>query len=113
MSKNQLPDGTIKNLQQYIASKIEERGFADESVHERLLLLAEEVGELIKAARHISGMNVNQAKEKSSEIGEEVTDVINLVFAVAIKLGLDVEEEFRKKEAIIDERMYKRSNNQT
>ena len=37
----QLKQGTIKNLQEYVAEKIKERGFEDESLHERLVLLME------------------------------------------------------------------------
>lgn len=38
----------IKHLQEYVTIKVKERGFEDESLHESLLLLTEEVGELIK-----------------------------------------------------------------
>jgi len=113
MSETQLPPGSIKALQEHIAHKINERGFTDESVHERLLLLVEEVGELVNAVRHTSGMNVDQDRQADNEVGEEITDVINLIFAVAIKLGVDVEQEFIKKNERIDKRTYKRSKNQT
>jgi NTP pyrophosphatase (non-canonical NTP hydrolase) len=109
-----LKKGTIKHLQKYIAQKIKERGFEDETLHERLLLLAEEVGELIHASRKLSGMNIDLMREKISkskgEVGEELVDIINMVFAVAAKLGIDVEKEFLKKEEIIDKkRKYKRA----
>ena len=106
---SQLKPRTLSHLQDYIHAKIRERGFEDESLHERLLLLTEEVGELIKACRHMSGMYVDQKKKNTHEVGEEVTDVINLVFAVGIALGLDIEKEFRVKEAHNDKRIYKRS----
>jgi len=103
---------TIKHLQKYIAQKIRERDFEDETLHERLLLLAEEVGELIHASRKLSGMNIDLLRENISkskeEAGEEIVDVINMVFAVAAKLGIDVEKEFLKKEKIIEKRKYKR-----
>lgn len=111
--KSQLPPGVIKQLQEHIARKIQERGFEDENVHERLLLLAEEVGELINAVRHISGMNVDQNRKATNEVGEEIADVINMVFAVAIKLGIDVEDEFIKKDKKTDKRTYRRSLNNT
>lgn len=105
----ELKPETIKHLQDYVAAKIEERGFADETLHERLLLLTEEVGEVVKACRKVSNMNMDQAKESKYNIGEEIVDVINLVFAVAIERGLDMEAEYRKKEAEIDQRTYARS----
>jgi len=105
----ELKPGTIAHLQEYVAEKVKERGFEDETLHERLLLLTEELGELIHACRKISGMNVDKAREIKSETGEEITDVINLVFCVGIKLGLNLEEEFLKKEKIIDARNYERT----
>lgn len=104
-----LPPGTIQNLQSYISAKIDERGFDDEPVQERLLLLTEEVGELVKACRKMSGMYVEENKVSNENIGAEIADVINMVFAVGIELGLDIEKEFREKEAKNDLRVYKRS----
>ena len=105
----ELQEGTIKHLQEYIAHKVRERGFEDESLHERLLLLTEELGELVHACRKISGMNVDQNREITDNVGEEVADVLNLIFAVGIKLGLDIEKEFIEKEKIVDQRVYKRA----
>ena len=105
----QLKKGSIKSLEKYCAFKIKERGFEDESLHERLLLLVEEVGELVKACRKISGMNVDKNREIMTKTGEEIADVINLTFAVAIKLGLNTEREFVEKENIINKRVYSRS----
>ena len=104
-----LKEGTIKCLQEYIEQKLKERKFDDETLHERLLLLTEEVGELINSCRKLTGMNVDQAREITNETGEEITDVINMIFSVGIKLGLNIEEEFYKKEKRIDERNYKRA----
>ena len=105
-----LRQGTVKELQDYVRVKIQEWGFEDETLHERLLLLTEELGELVNACRKISGMNVDQNREITSEAGEEVVDVLNMVFAVAIKLGVDVEKELRIKYAKIDQRVYGRAS---
>ena len=111
--KIELPKGTIRNLQTYIDAKITSRGFDDESLHERLLLLVEEIGELTKACRKISGMNVDVQRNKKVDVGEEVTDCINMLFAVGIELGLDIEKEFIKKEKIVDKRFYRRATTKT
>jgi NTP pyrophosphatase (non-canonical NTP hydrolase) len=100
--------GTIKHLQDYITYKIKQRGFEDETVHERMLLLMEEIGELAKACRKITGMNVDVKRKITLEVGQEVADVINLIFAVGIELGLDIEKEFVEKEKIVDARFYTR-----
>lgn len=104
-----LTEGTIKALQEHIGKKITERGFDDESLHERLLLLAEEVGELIHACRKTSGMYTDKNRPSDERPEEEIVDVLNLIFAVAIKMGVDVETEFIKKEAVIDTRTYGRT----
>ena len=107
-NKPQLPAGTVRHLQNYIAEKIKQRGFENETLQERLLLLAEELGELVNACRKISGMNVDQNREITNKTGEEVADVINMAFAVGIELGLDIEKEFLEKEKKIDKRVYGR-----
>jgi len=111
METKELKKDTLKHLQDYVAYKIKKRGFEDETLHESLLLLAEEVGELIHASRHLSGMNVDQKRKNTQDIGEEITDVINMIFCVAIKLGIDVEQEYYKKEKKVDARFYKRATN--
>lgn len=104
-----LPAGTISHLQEYITAKIKERDFADETLHERLVLLMEEIGELAKACRKISSMNVDPQREIKNTVGEEITDSLNMLFAVGIVLGLDIEKEFLAKEARVDQRHYERS----
>ena len=110
--KAELPKDTVKTLQTYVAEKIEERGFEDESLQERLLLLVEEVGELTNACRKINGMNVDTNRDIENGVGEEIADVINLVFAVGIKLNLDIEKEFIAKNEKVDKRIYKRAKDQ-
>ena len=102
----QLQKGDITKIQKHITANIKKWGFEDETLQERLLLLTEELGELVNACRKISGMNVDTKREIKNEVGEEVVDVINLVFAVAIKLELDVENEYRKKEEVVNKRTY-------
>ena len=104
-----LQPGTITQLQEYIEFKLKERGFDNETLHERLVLLMEEVGELAKACRKISGMNIDAGREDTYKVGEEITDVLNMLFAVGIELGIDIEKEYFNKEAKIDQRTYERS----
>ncbi|MDP3964915.1 MAG: hypothetical protein Q8Q20_04670 [bacterium] len=103
-----LNPNTIRHLQNYIAAKAEERGFADETLHERLVLLMEEVGELAKACRKVSHMNVDVNREIHNHVGEEIADVLNMIFAVGIELGVDIESEFLDKESEVDKRHYQR-----
>lgn len=106
----ELKKGTIKHLQEYVGEKIKERDFEDETLRERLILLMEEVGELARASRQVSAMNVDAKSGRKNTVGEEITDVLNMLFAVGIELGIDIEKEFYKKEAKVDKRFYKRSS---
>lgn len=108
MAKVTFKKGSISSLQNYVEHKIKARGFEDESLQERLLILTEEVGELIRECRHVMGMYTKE-KDKRIHIGAEISDIINMLFAVAIKLGINVEEEFLRKEEVVDKRNYKRS----
>lgn len=108
-NQNTLKQGTIKQLQDYVGHKIKERGFENETIHERLVLLMEEIGELAKACRKISGMNIDTGREDKYKVGEEITDVLNMLFAVGIELEIDIEKEYFDKECKIDQRTYERS----
>lgn len=107
----ELQPGTIAHLQDYVASKINERGFSDETLHERLLLLTEEIGELVKACRKLSGMYTKE-NEATMHVGEELADCINMLFAVGVCLGVDMETEFIAKHKKVDERVYARTHGQ-
>ena len=56
-------------------------------------------------------MHVDSNREINNKPGEEIADILNLVFAVAIKLNLDVETEYLNKENIINKRKYSRNRN--
>jgi NTP pyrophosphatase (non-canonical NTP hydrolase) len=99
--------GVIRQLQEYVRNKTEERGFDEDPLSVRLLLLSEEVGELIHACRKRLGMNFRN-KAKDTVIGEELADVFHMILSVANELGIDLEKEFVKKEKKNDKRVYRR-----
>lgn len=99
------PTNSISQIQNYIEHKIHERGFDDETLEQRLMLLTEEIGELNKACRKRSGIKTGQHSD-DHHIGHEIADVINMVFAVGIQLGIDVEIEYADKESEIDKRAF-------
>lgn len=104
------PKNSIKKLQNYISKKGSQRGFDDETKEERLLLLVEEIGEVMKAYRKTSGMHTDTNKsDKDSHLGEELADVITMLFWTATGLGIDLEKEYAAKEKINDSRTWKRS----
>ncbi len=88
---------TFHELQKYVAKVTIERGFDDESAEQKFILLVEEVGELAKAMRHISGLKFADNTSKT-ELYEELADVQFLLLNVANKLGVDMVEAFEAKE---------------
>lgn len=100
--------GTVSHLQKYLDNKFEQWGFADETLQERLLLLAEETGELINACRKANGMIIDHNRKMKNNIGEEAADVLQVLISVAITAGIDLEKEFLEKGKKIDKRNYKR-----
>lgn len=101
--------GTIRHLQEYIDQKCKEWDFTGEPLHEKLLLLTEEVGELIHACRKKMGMHLDTKRKTTAQIKEEMADVIMMALDTASKLGVDLEKEILKKIKVVDKRKYKRA----
>ena len=100
--------GLIKSLQGYVVGKGIERGFKDQTNQERLLFLTEELGELIKACRKALNTHTDITR-KDGDVGEEIADILIELLWAAHGLGIDVEEEFIKKEAKNNKRVWKRN----
>lgn len=90
------PDPTLADLQQYVAEAVRERGFED-NISQRFMLLLEEMGELAKAARPLSGMKFS-ADTHRAEMEEEAADVLIVFLGLCNLLDIDLEKAFRAKE---------------
>jgi len=101
---NQNP--TLANFQNYVAELEIERGFAHQSIIDKCLLLGEEVGELFKAVRKSEGLAVDE-NSSFTEIGDELTDILIYLCAVANRKGIDLEKAFREKEEKNKKRTWK------
>jgi len=87
----------LNHFQDYVKKLEEERGFANQTVIDKCLLLGEEVGELFKAVRKSEGLVVD-TNSNFSEIGDELADIFIYLCAIANRKGLNLEEVFRAKE---------------
>ncbi len=96
---------TLADFQTYVAQLETERGFADQSIRDKCLLLGEEIGELFKAVRKAEGLKVDVASEFGT-ISEELADIFIYVCAIANRYDVDLEAAFRDKEAINHERSW-------
>lgn len=104
--------GSLPQLQQYVHDKCQERGFNNASNLEIFLLLSEEIGELAKAWRKYQGLFQEQGKTKEAlqkrhdNLGEEMADVLSYLLDLANRFEVDLEEAFRRKEALNDQRLW-------
>lgn len=101
-----LKEPTIQNLQLYVKQLEIERGFIDQTVIEKCLLLGEEVGELFKAVRKSEKIKIDSNSQKH-EVGNELADILIYLCAIANRYQIDIESAFREKEEINKNRVWK------
>ena len=95
----------LHDLQRYVMEMEEERGFTNRGVVQQCLLLGEEVGELFKAVRKHEKMRTSTTSITGT-VDEELADVLIYVCAIANRLGVDLEEALRRKEALNETRVW-------
>lgn len=93
------PRPTLEDLQRYVAELEVERGFQNQDVVQKALLLGEEVGELFKAVRKSQGLSIDP-QSKVGNVSEELADILIYLCAIANRYGIQLEEAFRRKEEI-------------
>ena len=98
---------TLKDFQNYVEEMEIERGFRDETIVQKLVLLTEEVGELCKAVRKEDKVTKIDHNSEFSSAGSELSDMIMVMCTIANRLGVNLEEEFRKKEDLNKKRNWK------
>ncbi len=99
---------TLKDLQDYIKTVADERGWDKNNELEIFLLLSEEIGELAKAVRNKIGLYAEKDnKANNDELELEFADVLNYIFDLANCFNIDLEEAFRKKDTINSKRIWK------
>ena len=99
---------TLSNFQKYVSELEVERGFYDQSIIDKCLLMGEEVGELFKAVRKSEGLSID-SNSTFTEIGDELTDIIIYLCAIANRKNIDLESAFRSKEEINKKRTWKKT----
>jgi len=92
-SNSSLPD-----IQAYVNRVIEERGFADEALHDVMLMLMEEVGELAREVNTLAGIPMDVTKEKTVDLEGEVADVFMVLLSICRVTGIDLFTAFKNKE---------------
>ena len=99
----------IDQIQEYIKKVIEIRGFANQRVQDKMLLLLEETGELAKAIRKTlpeASIDYNKIENYTS-IEEEIADVFIVLVSICNKLDINLYKAFENKEKKNVERKWK------
>lgn len=87
---------SLKELQKYVWEMNIERGFNTEDASKKFVMLMEEVGELAKAIRKISGLKFTDAT-KQTELEEELADVQIVLLGLASLTSIDMYDAVIKK----------------
>jgi len=89
---------SIRKIQKYIGRVNIERGFGDDTVADRMLLFTEEVGELARAIREVSGLKFSETTKRAN-LEEELADVQILLLGIAEMLEVDMYSSVQKKDS--------------
>ncbi|WP_196161571.1 MazG nucleotide pyrophosphohydrolase domain-containing protein [Reinekea sp. G2M2-21] len=90
---------TLSDFQQYVTELEAERGFDEQTVLDKCLMLGEEVGELFKAVRKQQGLKMDP-NSQTGQLSGELADVFIFLCSIANRYDIDLETAFREKEAI-------------
>lgn len=96
---------TLADLQDYVRKMVIARGFNDETIAQRFMLLLEESGEFAKAARKAEGIK-SASDSETKELAHEAADVLIILLGLCNMLDIDLEQAFREKEARNEKRTW-------
>jgi NTP pyrophosphatase (non-canonical NTP hydrolase) len=97
MDANDTQNATIAAFQRYVRQVMSERGFDDETVSQKFMLLLEETGEFAQSAR--KSANLAQATDTPAEtLGDAAADVFAILLDICNQLDLDLEKAFINRE---------------
>ena len=96
----------LKDFQEYVIQLEKDRGFENQNVIQKCLLLGEEMGELFKAVRKMESISVDLKNSKISTVEEEIADILIYICAIANRYNIDIEKAFRNKEEMNKKRSW-------
>lgn len=100
---------SVDDVQEYIRKVITLRGFANQRVQDKMLLLLEETGELAKAIRKTlpeASIDYNKI-ENYTNIEEEIADVFIVLTSICNELNINLYDAIINKEKNNIEREWK------
>jgi NTP pyrophosphatase (non-canonical NTP hydrolase) len=97
MDANDTQNAALAAYQQYVKQVMSERGFDDERVSQKFMLLLEEAGEFAKAAREKASLA--QATDASADdMNDAAADVFAILLDLCNQLDIDLEKAFIARE---------------
>lgn len=93
---------SLPELQAYLKTCLTLRGFDNQRLQEKMLLLVEEVGELAKAIRkeHHTGPIDSERSQHYDSVESEIADVFIVLVSICNLLDIDMYDAFHAKEAV-------------
>lgn len=99
-------DPTLLDLQKHIKAVCQEKGWDSNSITEIYLLFSEEAGELAKAIRKATKFKGENDPNALNNLREEFADVLNYLMDLANYFDIDLEEVYREKHKINENRTW-------
>lgn len=100
----ELPEGAdLAALGAFVHGLEAQHGWLDADLPRNCFLMGEEVGELFRAVRRLEAAERRgdgRPEALVAQVGEEVVDVLNYLLAICDRLGIDLEQAFRAKNAL-------------
>jgi NTP pyrophosphatase (non-canonical NTP hydrolase) len=88
---------SLSAYQHYVRQVVEERGFDNETVSQKFMLLLEEAGEFAQAARKKA--NLTQAADAAIEdCNDAAADVFSILLDICNQLEIDLDQAFLNRE---------------
>lgn len=100
------PKPTLADIQLFVKDQCEERGWTDRTDTDRIMMLAEELGEVAKEVRKHTGKLGYNKPESTESLALEIVDVLNWLVDLANNNQIDLEAAFRQKWQKTDSRSW-------
>ena len=102
-------NNSLNEIQDYIRKINTIRGFSEQRVQDKMLLLLEETGELAKAIRKtLPEASIDYEKiENYTDIEEEIADVFIVLVSICNRLNINLYNALKKKEEKNIQRQWK------
>jgi len=90
-------NASLAAYQQYVQQVMRDRGFDEESVSQKFMLLLEEAGEFAQAARQKASL-AQATDADTEELDDAAADVFAILLDICNQLNLSLEDAFIKRE---------------